>query len=371
MNTILLEKQNKMVLEKPVSTTQYRDPTGLKHFLPGAPWPILHKAELKPLRPEYRRICGRDYVFWKDNFDQVHALPDKCPHWGASLSRGKISVRRYDHLRGGDWSSPESEDSYVVCPWHAVEFGINGSRWDKELGQEVRCEAMRPLELIETHGIIWTYAGFEPKIEIPYAFLDEVARHNFILTNASLEAQCSIEDLLLINHDYNHQNGTHGDSLKITGVENFTFAHDPEDPDHTVACFESPIAPISWREIIQKPIRALVGKRIKAKLNNYFPGLVAFQPQHIPRNTVYQLHLHYPVDRGVSHTSLVFFATFSNPVFRLLAPWLLAAGGEMVIAEDAGMFSERYYRDKPEKFKLPREQGARYVWRRFAEWPEE
>ena len=360
-----------MVLESPRTQSRpYRDPTGLKHFLPGAPWPILHKAELKPLTPEYRRICGRDYVFWKDNFDQVHALSDKCPHWGASLSRGKVKTRRYDHLRAGDWSAPESEDTYISCPWHAIEFGVNGSRWDKELDREVPCPSLQPLDLIETHGIIWTYAGFEPKVEIPPAFLDKVAEHEFILTNASLDVDASVEDLLLINHDYDHQNGTHGESFKITSVEDFVFEFDEADPEHTVATFETPIAPLSLRDVLEKPIRVLAGKRIKAKIDNFFPGLVVFQPQHIPGNEVYQVHLHYPVDERRSHTSLAFYATFQNPLFKLLAPYLLAQGGAVVVEEDAGMFNERYYRDKPRAFRLPHEKGAEYIWRRFAEWPE-
>jgi hypothetical protein len=42
-----------------------------KSFLPGAPWPIMHKSSLKANTPELRKICGIDYVFWKDSRDNI------------------------------------------------------------------------------------------------------------------------------------------------------------------------------------------------------------------------------------------------------------------------------------------------------------
>lgn len=350
------------------TTLDYRDPTGLEYFLPGAPWPILHKAELKTNVPEYRRICARDYVLWKDASGQVHALPDKCPHWGASLSQGKVQEIRLEHIRSSS-PSPATLRSVVTCPWHAIAFDEKGFRKDEELDRFVPCAQFKPLELIETHGIIWTYAGFEPKIEIPEEALDEIAKHRFYLTCASTDVEASVEDLLLINHDYNHQNGTHGESFKITGVENFSFAYNPNDANHTIARFETPTAALSLGDILESPMRLLTRERIKARIDNYFPGIAVFQPQHIPGNTVYQVHLHYPIDKNRSHTSLAFFARFGNPLFKLFAPKLLREGGETVVKEDAGMFNQRHYKDKPKQFRLSHEAGAEYIWKRFSEWP--
>ena len=51
-------------------------------------YPVIRSKHLKkgPIR---RRLLGEDIVFWRDG-GKVHALADRCPRRGASLSRGHI-----------------------------------------------------------------------------------------------------------------------------------------------------------------------------------------------------------------------------------------------------------------------------------------
>jgi nitrite reductase (NADH) small subunit len=44
--------------------------------------------------------------------DRVHALLDSCPHRGAPLSKGTVSV----------------EDREVICPWHFFRFKLDNGQ---------------------------------------------------------------------------------------------------------------------------------------------------------------------------------------------------------------------------------------------------
>ena len=57
-------------------------------MLQGAPWLLAHKSMLVVDRPAKVSLYGQDYVLWKDRNDNVHALPNVCPHMGAMLSEG-------------------------------------------------------------------------------------------------------------------------------------------------------------------------------------------------------------------------------------------------------------------------------------------
>jgi phenylpropionate dioxygenase-like ring-hydroxylating dioxygenase large terminal subunit len=61
-------------------------------------------------RPIRRRLLGEDIAFWRDG-GQVHAIADRCPHRGASLSRG--------HTR-----FPGS--GTLSCPYHGWTFDGQG-----------------------------------------------------------------------------------------------------------------------------------------------------------------------------------------------------------------------------------------------------
>ena len=72
-------------------------------------YPVIRSKHLKtgPIR---RRLLGEDIVFWRDG-GKVNALADRCPHRGASLSRGHIRF-------------PGS--GTISCPYHGWTFDGTG-----------------------------------------------------------------------------------------------------------------------------------------------------------------------------------------------------------------------------------------------------
>ena len=72
-------------------------------------YPVMLSSQLKK-RPVKRRLLGEDIVFWRDG-GKVHALADRCPHRGASLSRGHIRF-------------PGS--GTITCPYHGWTYDGTG-----------------------------------------------------------------------------------------------------------------------------------------------------------------------------------------------------------------------------------------------------
>jgi len=96
------------------------------------------------------RRLGVDLAVWRDEGGQVHATADRCPHRGASLSRGRV--------RGG----------CVECPFHGfrfdgagrcVEAPCEGSEAPRHM--DVQAQVVR-----EAHDFIWLWWG-EPREQYP------------------------------------------------------------------------------------------------------------------------------------------------------------------------------------------------------------
>ena len=79
--------------------------TGFRNYW----YPVIRSKHLKtgPIR---RRLLGEDIVFWRDG-GKVNALADRCPHRGASLSRGHIRF-------------PGS--GTITCPYHGWTYDGTG-----------------------------------------------------------------------------------------------------------------------------------------------------------------------------------------------------------------------------------------------------
>lgn len=344
----------------------YRNPLGLEHFLPGAPWAIMHSSSLEPGQKEFRRICGKDYVFFKDADGSIHALPNTCPHWGAKLSEGTVHKKIVPHIRSGGLDNQASVSYAIQCPWHAVNFNKKAERFDDRLEKWVPCAEFEPLELIEQDGVIWTYAEFEPRIPIPTITTELDSKYQFLFETAQTYVDTSIEWLLKINHDYDHQNGTHGQSFKITKVL-FDEWNESEDGLNTTARYRMPIQKPNLGDYINNPMLILLEDILSVELDNYFPSLVLFTPQ-TPIGVIKQLHIHYPIDKDKSYTSLLFWCEFNQPLLTPLYKKMIAAASKQVVDEDAGIFTEKVYSEKPHQFKLPNEHGVDYIDKMFKNW---
>lgn len=109
-------------------------------------YPVILSRDLKK-RPVRRRLLGEDIVFWRDG-GKVHALADRCPHRGASLSQG--------HLR-----FPGS--GTISCPYHGWTF--DGSGQLRACIQEGPNSVMPPKVKTKAYpvedriGVVWVWIG--------------------------------------------------------------------------------------------------------------------------------------------------------------------------------------------------------------------
>ena len=72
-------------------------------------YPVMLSRQLKK-RPVKRRLLGEDIAFWRDG-GKVNAIADRCPHRGASISRGHIRF-------------PGS--GTITCPYHGWTYDGTG-----------------------------------------------------------------------------------------------------------------------------------------------------------------------------------------------------------------------------------------------------
>lgn len=317
-------------------------------MLEGAPWLLAHKSMLGINQPKKVSLYGTDYVIWKDRTDQVNALPNTCPHMGAMLSEGWCQER-------------DDKSSVVVCPFHALEFDREGCTVLPG-SQKKTLPQLQPLELIIQGDLIWSYGGCEPKIPIPNILNEISSQYEFIGHTADVSVETDLLTMLLVMHDYNHQNGTHRELFKITEVrfENFI-----DNGHHSHAFFENLTAPTSLVEKIKNPTLLLIPKVIKAHLENHFPSLVIL---HVENNLgkAAQIHLFVPESPTRTRTYILMYGIAKNPAFKLVEKKFLSLA-KVVVEQDADILG-KIYANTPQKIKLNNEIGMDWVRRNFENW---
>jgi phenylpropionate dioxygenase-like ring-hydroxylating dioxygenase large terminal subunit len=317
-------------------------------MLEGAPWLLAHKSMLQINKPQKISLYGKDYVIWKDKTEQVNILPNTCPHMGAMLSEGWCIAK------------PDGT-STVVCPFHALEFDAAGctilpGTKKKTLPQ------LKPLELIVRDDFIWSYGGYEPKVAIP-DILDEIAqKYELIGYTADTSVETDLLSMLLIMHDYNHQNGTHRDLFEITEVQ---FEQFIDNGYHSEAFYSMPTAPKTFWQKLKQPKQFLLPNVIEAHLENYFPSLVTLYGS-TAFGKIAQCNLFVPESLTKTRIYILLFGEASNPLVKLLKNQFLALN-KIVVEQDAGILS-KIYADAPQKIKLNNEVGMDWVNRNFANW---
>jgi phenylpropionate dioxygenase-like ring-hydroxylating dioxygenase large terminal subunit len=321
----------------------------IQSMLPGAPWLLAHKSMLAINQPRKISLYGNDYVMWKTPSGKVHALPNVCPHMGAMLSEG--------------WCEQKENQSTVVCPFHALAFDENGCTILPGSSKKTLPQ-LQPLELIIHGDFIWSYGEYEPQRPLPRV-LDEIAKnYDFIGHTADCSVKTDLLTMLLNMHDYNHQNGTHRELFRITEVNFHQFI---DNGHHSHAFFESPTAPYSLIEKLQKPDLFLLPKTIQAHLENHFPSLVIFHGK-TPLGKIAQCHLFIPEAENQTRTYILLFGQFTHPVFKLLGQTYLNFG-KTIVEQDTDILG-KLYPDTPQKIKLNNEVGMDWVRRNFKHFPD-
>lgn len=323
----------------------------MRSMLPGAPWLLAHKSMLAVDQPRKVSLYGNDYVLWQDASENIHALPNICPHMGAMLSEGWCESLHGDAQAG------------IVCPFHALKFDGAGCTVLPGTRKKTTPQ-LEPLHLVIEGDFIWSYGGHEPQMPIP-AVMNEIAKtYRFIGHTADCSVETGLLPMLLNMHDYNHQNGTHRDLFRITQV-NFHQFIDRGHESH--AYFDTPTDTYRLVEKLRQPNLFLLPETIQAHLENHFPSLVIFHGE-MPLGKAAQCHFFVPEAENRTRTYILLFGQAKHPAFNLLGQTYLNFG-KVVVEQDTDILG-KLYPDAPQQIKLNNEVGMDWVKRNFESFPE-
>ncbi|KAM3096641.1 Rieske 2Fe-2S domain-containing protein [Phormidesmis sp. 146-35] len=318
-------------------------------MLEGSPWLLAHRSMLKPNQPMKISLYGNDYVLWQDHNGTITALPNACPHMGAMLSEG--------------WCVPHLDgSSAIACPFHALEFGSTGCTVLPGSNNPTK-SLLKPLELIIQGDFVWSYGGVEPKISIPTILNEFAAEYDFVGFVGDCSVKTNLLAMLLIMHDYNHQNGTHRAFFEIEEVQFKKFI---DQGLHSYAYYDTPRAKNKFRDILKNPAVLVLPKVMNIHVENFFPAIVILH-EDSSIGAVKQCHLFVPESETQTRTYVLMFGKAKHPIANLAKHPILKLV-ETAVKQDAEMLG-KLYNDAPKRIKLNNEVGMDWVKRNFENFP--
>ncbi len=317
----------------------------MRSILPGAPWLIAHKSMLGIDRPNKITLNGKDYVIWQNKTGEIAALNNICPHMQAPLSDGWICEKR----------------NTITCPFHALEFDSQG-KFYKE-GKEKNQPITETLELIVKEDFIWTYGGLEPKIPIPDLIEKVSERYDFIGITGEKSIQANFLNSILFHYDYNHQNGTHKDFLRIESCEMSSFEEKAyyAKVEQKIIRAENTIA-----EIIKNPSLGIIPKIMNNTIEYSFPSTITLKAKS-PIGEIIQTNILYPETEKQTKTFTLMYLKTKNPVLKMVFKNSLLAATNIVIEQDTTAVESLYPREKA-KIRLPGEEVMFHAEKLYRNW---
>jgi nitrite reductase/ring-hydroxylating ferredoxin subunit len=314
-------------------------------ILPGAPWLIAHRSMLGVNKPYKITLNGQDYVLWQNEKGEVFALNNVCPHMQAPLSDGWICQGR----------------DTITCPFHALEFDGKG-RLCREGKPDVQ-PITTPLELAVVGDYIWTYGGFEPKLPIPDLIEKITEGFRFVGIAGNKSIQGDFLSNLLINYDYNHQNGTHRELFRIKAIEVSNY----EENGYRTKLLQKVIRDENTLgELLSNPVLLTVPKTFVNRFEYSFPCLTSFVAS-IPAGQFMQIHSLYPETEARTKTFVIVFAKIGNPILKTLLKNSLLKAVDEVVRQDTIAIASSYPRQNP-KIRLPNEEIMFYAQKLYHDW---
>lgn len=312
-------------------------------ILPGAPWLIAHKSMLGVNKPNKITLNSQDYVLWQNQKGEVFALDNVCPHMQAPLSDGWICKER----------------NTITCPFHALEFDRQGRLYQE--GKHDTQPLTKPLELIFIGDCIWTY-GTEPRTPVPNLIPKITAEFEFIGVTGEKSIKSDFLSNLLLNYDFNHQNGTHRELFKIKANKIISFEH---DGNYAKVEQEFIRDENTLSELLSNPALLFMPKTYTSYLEYSFPSTTAFLAK-VPTGEFMEIHLLYPETKNRTKTFVLTYAKFKNPLLKLLKKSFLKAVAT-VVEQDSTMAESLYPKQKP-KIRLPNEEIMFYAEKLYCDW---
>jgi nitrite reductase/ring-hydroxylating ferredoxin subunit len=326
-------------------------------MLEGTPWLLAHRSMLKPNQPMKVSLYGNDYVLWQDHNGKMSALPNACPHMGAMLSEGWCVVHS-----DGSSALPSAQRTLLTCPFHALEFDSTGCTVLPGSNKTTK-PLLKPLELIIQGDFVWSYGGIEPKIPIPTILNEFAAKYDFIGCVGDCSVETNLLSMLLIMHDYNHQNGTHRALFEFEAVQFKKFI---DNGLHSSAHYDTPRAKNKIQDVLKNPAVLVLPKVMNFHVENVFPVMVILHEES-SMGILKQCHLFVPGSETRTRTYVLMFGKAKHPIFNLAKPNILKLV-KTAIKQDADMFS-KLYPHAPRHIKLNNEVGMDWVKRNFENFP--
>jgi phenylpropionate dioxygenase-like ring-hydroxylating dioxygenase large terminal subunit len=314
-------------------------------ILPGAPWLVAHRSMLPVNQPCKISLNGKDYAVWRDREDRIAAIANICPHLQAPLSDGWI----------------DEKHGTITCPFHTLEFDREGCLWQENAPKGK--PLLDTLELIIVDDFIWTYGGFEPRLPIPELHQRIARKYDFVGVAGNKSIAGDFLTSLLINYDYNHQNGTHRELFHIqeNSISNY------EENGYYTKLVQSVVSERStWQEILQNPGILMAEKAFDAHMEYAFPSTTVLEMQTATMD-IAQVHLLYPETSDRTRTFVLCFAKFKNPILKPLLKGFFLKAVDTVVEQDTTAIEHSYPRSRS-KIRLPKDDVMDYATSLYQNW---
>jgi nitrite reductase/ring-hydroxylating ferredoxin subunit len=324
-------------------------------ILPGAPWLIAHRSMLGVNKPFKIRLNHQDYVLWQNPHGEISALDNTCPHMQASLSDGWVCAER----------------NTITCPFHTLEFDGQGyyrpqnSNPQEELSGKGH-PLIKSLPLEVRGDLIWTYGEHPAKRPIPDLIERGSQGYEFVGVAGYTSIRGSFLENLLVNYDYNHQNGTHREMFRLKEIQ----VSDYLEEGYCTTLKQHVVRDQNTlTEILKNPVLKLLPQTWTNDFEYAFPCLTALKGD-LPFGKIFQIHSLYPEDETRTRTFILLFAQLTHPIIKLLQNFLrpsLLETANTIIRQDTAAIEASYPR-QPRKIRLPNEHIMDYAEQLYYDW---
>jgi phenylpropionate dioxygenase-like ring-hydroxylating dioxygenase large terminal subunit len=157
-------------------------------------WTV-RSAHLKRGRAKAFSFFGRELVLYRGKDDRVRALDAYCPHMGAHLAEGRV------------------EGNSIRCLFHRWKYDEQGRC--TEIPCQDRCDFVPQIQswpVEEKYGLIWIWAGKNPRLPVPFVPELEGEECDFSLGKRFVK-DCHPSVMMINAIDSQHFNSVH--SLRV------------------------------------------------------------------------------------------------------------------------------------------------------------